>query len=372
MLQEELYSIVLLLVPKFGPEKAKPLLDEAGSAQLLFQQLDHFVGMELISKDTAAELQNPIYLNQAEKILEESLTDQVSVIPYSSDLYPIRMRECEDAPVVLFFKGNLNLNQARVINMVGSRNVTNYGRDFIADFVKQVADFDPNILLVSGLAYGVDVCSHEAALRNGLNTVGVLAHGLDRIYPKTNRGTALKMINQGGLLTEFTYRNDPERYNFVSRNRIIAGISDATIIVESAVKGGSLLTADFASDYNRECFAVPGRLIDKYSIGCNNLIHESKASLLSSFEDVIINLGWNLKSSLGAKKIKPIAKRTLPSNLSKEERCVLECIESKETPAIDVIEEVTHISIADLHMMLFKLEMDGLIESLAGNSYRLL
>lgn len=189
------------------------------------------------------------------------------------------MRECDDAPLALFYRGNADLNTLHIINIVGTRHATPYGQDICTRFLADLSVLCPNTLIVSGLAYGIDIHAHRAALQNHFKTIGVLAHGLDRIYPAEHRKTAVSMLEQGGLLTEFTSGTNPDRQNFVKRNRIVAGMSDATVVIESAAKGGALITAELAESYHRDCFAFPGRCNDEYSIGCNNLIRKTKQCL---------------------------------------------------------------------------------------------
>lgn len=189
------------------------------------------------------------------------------------------MRECDDAPLALFYRGNADLNTLHIINIVGTRHATPYGQDICTRFLADLSVLCPNTLIVSGLAYGIDIHAHRAALQNHFKTIGVLAHGLDRIYPAEHRKTAVSMLEQGGLLTEFTSGTNPDRQNFVKRNRIVAGMSDATVVIESAAKGGALITAELAESYHRDCFAFPGRCNDEYSIGCNNLIRKTRQCL---------------------------------------------------------------------------------------------
>lgn len=362
--------IALTLIPGVGPVSIKRALEYVGSAVQVFASLNNLVEQELIKPSQAEELQNTIYLDRSEKILNEYLVADVKVIPYTSDLYPYRLRQCDDAPPILFFKGNVDLNRTRIVNIVGTRNVTNYGLANISRLVQEIAHYDSDILVVSGLAYGVDIAAHINALENGLDTIGVLAHGLDRIYPYSHRHQANKMLSQGGLLTEFLPKTEPERYNFVSRNRIIAGISDATIIIESAYKGGALITGEFANDYNRDCFALPGRVSDEFSLGCNKLIKENRAYILTAFNDVIEALNWDINKTTRKSVVEQ--KRIFGENLSEEELLVLKLLEVQGATSVDNIENKTNINISELHTMLFKLEMEGLIQALAGNAYQLL
>lgn len=368
--KENLYSIALILTKGVGVKIAKRLVEYVGSAVAVLDKLDLLLREGWINKVIADEIADPRYLVEARAIVNDANKYQIKIISYTSEHYPSRLRECVDAPIVLFYRGQANLNVQRVVSIVGTRNLTEYGRRFIRALVGEMVAFDPSILLVSGLAYGADVEAHKSALKEGLPTVAVLAHGLDRVYPNANRGTANKMLYSGGLLTEFTIGTEPERYNFVSRNRIVAGLSDVTIVIESALKGGSLITADLANDYNRECFALPGDVFATYSKGCNNLIRLNKAHVLTCFQDVVDLMGWNNK---GVKAlVKPsVQRRLFPVEFSEEELAIVHLLEEKGEVNIDVIENLTEIDLAELHTILFSLEMSGYIKASAGSSYSL-
>ena len=245
-----------------------------------------------VNPGVVTALDCPAAFLRAEQEMEFVEKNRLSCLTLKDEAYPSRLRECEDAPIVLFFKGNTDFNRLHVIDMVGTRRATDYGKQFCADFLRDLAVLCPDVLVVSGLAYGIDIHAHRAALANHLPTVAVLAHGLDRIYPYVHRKTAIDMLAQGGLLTEFLTGTNPDKHNFVSRNRIVAGMSDATIVVESAAKGGSLITAELAEGYHRDCFAVPGRVTDESSIGCNRLIRDNKAALIQSAEEFVQIMGW--------------------------------------------------------------------------------
>ena len=245
-----------------------------------------------VNPGVVTALDCPAAFLRAEQEMEFVEKNRLSCLTLKDEAYPSRLRECEDAPIVLFFKGNTDFNRLHVIDMVGTRRATDYGKQFCADFLRDLAVLCPDVLVVSGLAYGIDIHAHQAALANHLPTVAVLAHGLDRIYPYVHRKTAIDMLAQGGLLTEFLTGTNPDKHNFVSRNRIVAGMSDATIVVESAAKGGSLITAELAEGYHRDCFAVPGRVTDESSIGCNRLIRDNKAALIQSAEEFVQIMGW--------------------------------------------------------------------------------
>lgn len=293
--EEQIYSIALTMVPGIGHIGAKHLMDEAGSAGFIFHNREALLEcVSGISRRVVNALDCPQAIDRAKQEFDFVQKNNIRCLTITDEEYPSRLRECEDAPVVLFFKGNTDLNALRVVNMVGTRHATDYGTRICASFLHDLKVLCPDVLVVSGLAYGIDINAHRAALANQLSTVGVLAHGLDRIYPYVHRKTAIDMLDNGGLLTEFLTGTNPDRHNFVSRNRIVAGMCDATIVIESAEKGGSLITAELAEGYHRDCFAFPGRLNDEYSKGCNQLIRDNKASLLLSAEDFVSAMGWDI------------------------------------------------------------------------------
>ena len=290
---ERICSIALTLCPGIGHIGARRLIDGIGSAAGVFSQRKELPELlPGVSPTIVTALDNPAAFLRAEHEMEFVEKNRLTCLTLKDEAYPSRLRECEDAPIVLFFKGHTDFNRLRVINMVGTRNATEYGKQFCVDFLRDLSSHYPDVLVVSGLAYGIDIHAHRAALANNLSTVAVLAHGLDRIYPYVHRKTAIDMLANGGLLTEFLTETNPDRHNFVSRNRIVAGMTDATIVVESASKGGSLITADLAVDYHRDCFAVPGRTTDPFSMGCNRLIRDNKAVLIQSADDFMLAMGW--------------------------------------------------------------------------------
>jgi DNA processing protein len=278
------------------------------------------------------------------------------------------LRECDDAPLALFYRGNADLNALHVINMVGTRHATPYGQDICTRFLADLSVLCPNALIVSGLAYGIDIHAHRAALQNHFKTIGVLAHGLDRIYPAEHRKTAVSMLEQGGLLTEFTSGTNPDRQNFVKRNRIVAGMSDATVVIESAAKGGALITAELAESYHRDCFAFPGRCNDEYSIGCNNLIRKNQAVLITSAEDLVKAMGWENSP----KTEKTVQRELFPDLSEEEERIVKRLGKMSEGLQINTLVIDTNIPVNRMSALLFELEMKGVIRALAGGVYRLI
>lgn len=285
--------------------------------------------------------------------------------------YPHRLVECDDAPLVLYYKGSADLNKGRVVNIVGTRKCTNYGQDLIRRLVTDLSILCPDVMVVSGLAYGVDICAHRHALESGLATVGVLAHGLDTLYPHSHRATAKEMLSHGGLLTEFMTRTNADKINFVRRNRIVAGMSDACILVESAAHGGGLITAEISREYNRDVFAFPGRVGDVYSEGCNNLIRDNGAMLLTGAESLVKAMGWEGDATLAMARQNGI-ERKMFADLSPEEEAVAAVLDGNNDLHLNVLAVKTSIPVNRLTGILFEMEMKGLVRTLAGGMYHLL
>lgn len=368
--EEQLYSIALTLVPGVGHIGAKRLVDGMKSAADVFRLRKELPErMPEVNQRLVDALNCPEAIARAEQEMAFIQKNRIRCLTLNDEDYPSRLRECEDAPVALFFKGNTDLNSLRMINMVGTRHATDYGAQVCASFLHDLKVLCPDVLVVSGLAYGIDIHAHREALNNELSTVGVLAHGLDRIYPSLHRKTAVDMLEKGGLLTEFLTGTNPDRHNFVSRNRIVAGMCDATIVVESAEKGGSLITAELAEGYHRDCFAFPGRVNDEYSKGCNQLIRDNRASLLLSAEDFVLAMGWSV-SSHPAKAEN--VQRSLFLDLSDEEQKVVGILEKQGSLHINALVVEADIPVQRMNAILFELEMKGVIRVLAGGMYQLL
>ena len=367
---ERLCSIALTLCPGIGHIGAKRLIDGAGSAVNVFRQRKELPKLlPGVNPSIVTALDCPAAFIRAEREMGFVEKNRLTCLTLQDEAYPSRLRECEDAPVVLFFKGNVDLNRLHVINMVGTRRATEYGKQFCADFLHDLSALLPDVLVVSGLAYGIDIHAHRAALANDISTVAVLAHGLDRIYPSLHRKTAVDMLANGGLLTEFLTETNPDKHNFVSRNRIVAGVCDATIVIESAEKSGSLITAELAEGYHRDCFAFPGRMSDEYSKGCNRLIRDNKASLLLSAEDFVQAMGWNMQTTLSEKVS---VQRSLFIELSEEEQKIVAILEKLGNLQINSLVVEADIPVNKMTAILFELEMKGVIRVLAGGMYQLL
>ncbi|WP_282918690.1 DNA-processing protein DprA [Porphyromonas macacae] len=368
--EEQLYGIALTMIPGVGHIGAKRLMDGMHSAADVFRLRKEIPGrMPEVSERIVQALDCPEAIARAEREMEFIARNRIRCLTLNDEDYPSRLRECEDAPVVLFYKGEADLNALRVINLVGTRHAGDYGKGLCDAFLGDLKALCPDVLVVSGLAYGIDIHAHRAALANELPTVGVLAHGLDRIYPHVHRKTAVDMLQHGGLLTEFLSGTNPDRHNFVSRNRIVAGMCDATIVVESAEKGGSLITAELAESYHRDCFAFPGRVGDEYSKGCNRLIRDNKASLLLSAEDFVSAMGWGVP--VRQDKTENVQRALFPE-LTEEEQAVVRILQRQGALQINTLVVEADIPVHKMSALLFELEMKGIIRVLAGGMYQLL
>lgn len=368
-MEEEFYAVALTLIPGLGLAGKRHLLNEAGSAKNLFEcRHEWSERMPFFTKRIAELLDCPTAFKRAEEEMAFIEKHHIRCLTLWDEDYPSRLRECDDAPIVLYYKGNADLNALKVIAMVGTRKATFYGQDICCRFFQELKEYVPDVLVVSGLAYGIDIYSHRSALDNNFDTVGVLAHGLDRLYPSQHRNTATQMLAHGGLLTEFMTQTNPDRQNFVMRNRIVAGMSDATIVVESAIKGGALITADIANSYQRDCFAFPGKINDEFSEGCNNLIKQNKAALITSALDFVEAMGWQ------EQRQKPkVVQRELFPDLTDEEKMVVDKLEQNPSGMqINTLVVETNIPVNRMSALLFELEMKGIVQTMAGGMYRVI
>ncbi len=370
MSQEIICSIALSNLPHVGLVTAKRLYEEVGSAVSIFEHRKHIT--DLIP-DATPQLQEALdhcddALKLAEKEYEYIENKHIKAYPMNSPQYPQRLLECNDAPLVLFFCGKADLNCQHVVNIIGTRRCTQYGKDICREFVADLKRECPDMLIVSGLAYGIDIHAHRAAVQNGLTTVGVLAHGLDRIYPALHRPTAVKMTENGGLLTEYLSGTTPEKINFVRRNRIVAGISDATIVVESAEHGGALITAELASTYNRDVFAFPGRISDEFSEGCNKLIARQKATMMLNADEFLKAMNW--KQSSSAKD--EYTQQSLFPELTPNEAAIVDVLRNSDSKQINQIVVETGLNFQIVSSSLYELEYKGVVALLGGARYRLI
>ena len=371
--QETLYMMALTQVPSLSLTNLHLLIDELGSAYAIYENRKNIKQVLPSASpkflDGMGDFCN--YLKRAEEELEFCRKGKIRCLGLNDEDYPQRLKDCNDAPVLLYYRGSANLNSQHIVSMVGTRQITNYGKDLCRSFVRDLKQVCPDALVVSGLAYGVDVNCHRAALEQGLETVGVLAHGLDQIYPRHHRETAKQMVDQGGLLTEYMSNTVIDKRNFVQRNRIVAGVSDAVIVVESATKGGSLITAEIAQSYNRQVWAFPGRVFDTYSSGCNMLIFKNKASLLTNAEDFCLEMGWTDDVQHQKQLSEGIQQELFADDYSAEEQAVLQALARDDSKQINVLAVETNIAIGELSSLLFSLEMKGAVQSLVGGRYKL-
>ncbi|AYL94708.1 DNA-processing protein DprA [Mucilaginibacter celer] len=362
-----LHQVALTFIKNIGPVASKSLLAYMGSAEEVFKaSKDKMLRVPGIGEKTIAQIDFDEALKRAEAELLFIEKNNIEVIFYTDARYPKRLKNCNDSPVLLYAKGKMDLNPPHVISIVGTRNATDYGKQLCRQLVEELQQY--NVLIVSGLAHGIDVAAHKDCVKLGVPTIGVLGHGLDRLYPSQNRATADKMLENGGLLSEYPSGTNPDRENFPQRNRIVAGIADATVVIEASVKGGALITAEIANSYNRDVFAFPGRIGDEFSEGCNFLIRNNKASLLTCMADLAFSLGWEKTDDN-----KPAVEQfSLPFDLSAEERLIIEILQQNKAPvAIDDLTLKANMPLSQLAMNLLNMEMQGYISSLPGKMYRI-
>jgi DNA processing protein len=358
-----LYDIALTQLFMVGPRTARTLIEHFGSAEAIFKE-----NPEILRQigNVGAYISDSGYqqeaLRRAEKEIEFIVKNKIKVATFDSAEYPYRLKQCSDAPQILYQYGDCDLNAKKFVAIIGTRNATKYGKDLTNNLVKTLAQSNPDTVIISGLAYGIDVTAHKAALEYGLPTIGIMAHGLDRIYPNAHREYASKMIKSGGaIVTEYLSKTTPDPQNFVQRNRIVAGMCDVAVVVESAIKGGSLITANIANDYNRDVMAFPGRVGDKASEGCNKLISQHKAEIITSVEDLINLMGWSASSSNAVQQ-------TLFNELSPEQQTIIDILKI-EPQHINIISTHLDLSIQKTSALLTEMVFNELIDQLPGNIY---
>ena len=372
MEQETFYAMALTRLTNFNFQQALELYKAVGTAHGIYE---HRNDIGDIIKGATPQLRGALRnwdeaMKRADFELKFMQEHQIRALTPLDDDYPQRLCECPDAPIVLYYRGNADLNQARIVSIVGTRHCTEYGRDLIQRFMNEIQMMCSDLLVISGLAYGVDICAHREALRANYETVGVLAHGLDTIYPRFHRDTAIEMLSHGGLLTEYMSQTNADKKNFVRRNRIVAGLSDACVIVESAESGGSLITAEIAQSYNRAVFAYPGAIGMKYSVGCNNLIRDNGAGLITSAADLCLAMGW--ENDWHREDRNKVVERDLFVDLSPEESSVVNLLKQTNDLQLNILSVKTGIPIGQLTALLFQLEMKGVVKPLAGGMYHLI
>ena len=359
---ELFYLLALQKVEGVGDIVAKKLISHCGNAETIFKtkssQLSSIdgIGTVLLSK-----LKNKSIFEKAEAELKFIKNNEINVAFFQDDNYPERLKHCIDGPLLLFSSGNIDFKTRKIISIVGTRQITSYGTEFCKKLISDLAPLNP--IIVSGFAYGVDIVAHQAAMEHDLQTIGVVAHGLDQIYPSVHKKYVAKMEKNGGFMTEFWSGTNPEKENFVKRNRIVAGMSEATIVIESADKGGSLITANLANDYNRDVFAVPGRTSDKLSQGCNNLIKTQKANLLTSAADIVYILNWDIEQ-----KSKPVQKKLFVT-LENDEQKIYDYLLKSGKQILDIIALECDFPIYKISGMLLNMELKGVIRPLPGKLF---
>jgi DNA processing protein len=359
------HKIALGLIPRIGDVNARKLVSFFGCVEAIFREpYGNLIKIPGIGSGLAGYITDRSYLDTAEREAEYVTKNNIRTYFYLDNDYPYRLRQCDDSPVVFFFRGSSDLDSARMLSVVGTRNATPRGREICEKIIGDLSENHPELIITSGLAYGIDITAHKVAIARNLQTIAVLAHGLKTIYPSLHRAIAKTMINHGGLLTDFLSDTLPERNNFLRRNRIIAGLSDATLVIESGYKGGALITADIANSYNRDVFAVPGRPDDQWSSGCNNLIKNNKAALVENAGDIEFLLGWK------EEKTRQPVQRTLFSDLDDTERGIYELLVRQGEMDIDSICRTLDIQVFRLSAILLQMEFKGLVKCYPGNVYR--
>lgn len=366
MNNELLYQLALTLVPNIGDVHAKILLQYFGAASDIFKAKQAALEkIEGIGSVRARSIKQFDDFKAAEKEISFIEKFRIQALFLTDEAYPKRLLNCYDSPTLLFYKGTADLNASKIVAIVGTRSNTDYGKQFTETLVKDLAAHD--VIIASGLAYGIDAFAHKAAIKNGLPTVGVVGHGLDKIYPSENTALAKEMIQEGGgIVSEFFSGTKPDKHNFPLRNRVVAGLSDATVVVETLVKGGSMITAKLADAYNRDVFAVPGRSIDKHSAGCNYLIRNNKAILLTNAAELLEVMGWVTK------KPKPKKQKELFIELTADEKAVLHLLQQKDAVHIDEINLHSGLTSSAAAAAILNLELQSVVSSLPGKMYRLL
>ncbi len=359
---ELVHALALVKADGVGDIIAKKLINHCGSAENVFTAKPSFLKrIDGVGEVLIKNLKDKSIFQKATSEFQFIKENDINVVYFQEDDYPERLKHCIDGPILLFATGNINWNTRKVISIVGTRQITSYGIEFCKKLIEDLAPLNP--IIVSGFAYGVDIVAHQAAMDFGLQTIGVLAHGMNQIYPKTHKKYIAKMEQNGGFLTEFWSTSNPEKENFVKRNRIVAGISEATIVIESADKGGSLITATMANDYNRDVFAVPGRVTDKLSQGCNNLIKTQRAHLLTSAADLIYILNWEIASP--TRNDQPIQKQLFVT-LDYEEEKIYDYLQKNGKQLLDIIALECDFPVYKLSSILLNMELKGVIRPLPG------
>lgn len=364
MQEERLYQLALTMIPDLGAVRAKALIEKFGTARSVFQaKRKEIASTEGIGEVCARSLKEWQDFSAAEEEIHFAEKHGVELVFLTEEKYPQRLFHCYDPPVLLYYKGNADLNQSCIVSIIGTRNHTEYGRQVTEELVQALSK--EQVMVVSGLAFGIDTIAHKTALQKGIPTIGVLGHGMDTIYPWQNRHLAKEMMEQGGLLTEFSSGTKPDKHNFPRRNRIVAGMADATIVIETANKGGSMITAELAYSYNRDLFAVPGRTTDQKSGGCLQLIRQQKATVLLNALQLLDTMGWQEKKKTIKKQ------RELFPELNENEQKIVTLLQQHEVLPIDTLYLLSGLSSSVIASAILNLEMQHVITSMPGKLYKL-
>ena len=365
------YQIGISLINGIGPVLARNLIAYVGGVEAVFtESVKNLSTIPGIGTVLASTIKGANVLKRAEEEIDFIEKHNITPLFFTSDKYPRKLSYCEDAPLMLYVKGNTIFEMRPVLSIVGTRRATNSGKILCEQFVKELSEMYPDVLIVSGLAYGIDICAHKAALKYGLDTVAVVAHGLDRIYPYVHRNVAKDMIGNGGaVITEFLSGTNPDRHNFVQRNRIIAGLSDSVVVVESGIKGGALITARIASSYSRDVLAFPGNPQDEMSKGCNYLIKRNIAALIENIDDLEYALGWESKNknSVGDRQRKLFVEFN-----SDEEKLLYNILTDEKEMTASALSLKSKLPVSQVNALLLNLEFAGLVKALPGNAFRVL
>ncbi|MCW3087650.1 MAG: dprA [Sediminibacterium sp.] len=364
MSDELYYRMALTMIPDLGPIRAKFLVERFGDAKTIFSaKKKDLASVESIGAVRAKCLKEWNAFDEVEKEISFTEKHQIDCLFLTDKSYPQRLLHCYDPPTLLYYRGNANLNHPKIVSIIGTRNHTEYGKQVTELLTGVLASHQ--VLVVSGLAFGIDAVAHRSALQSGLSTVGVLAHGMDTLYPSQHKSLAKEMLLQGGLVTEFRRSHKPDKHNFPKRNRIVAGMADATIVIETAVKGGSMITAELAYNYNRDLFAIPGRINDPKSMGCLKLVSQNKAVLLTGPEQLVELMGWE------PRKKPPSRQKELFIELSDDEKIIVRLLKEKDFLPIDEIYLKSGLSSSSVAAAILNLELQNVITSLPGKLYAL-
>lgn len=357
------YQIAVTQLFGFGPIKSKHLIQSVDKIEDIFMfSFEKLEKQTKISKKTFISMKRDEALLKADFILKNVKKNAIDIIFYTDLNYPRRLKQCPDSPLIIYSKGSIDLNKYKYVAVVGTREASDYGKKLCTELIKSFINTD--IVVVSGMAYGIDIFTHNLCIQHGVKTIGVMAHGLEIVYPQLHKSTASKMILDGGLISEYPPLTKPDKENFPMRNRIVAGMCDATIVVESKMKGGSLITAELANDYNRDVFSFPGNVFEENSEGCNLLISNNKAHLLRSGIDFLTKMGWNLS-------VDKAVQRPIFPDLSQEEQEIIYLLEKSGQMNIDTMALTLKVPSSKINVLLFNLEMNGLIATIPGNRCQL-